>query len=149
MASCSIKLCETPVLAKGLCAMHYRRWERHGTPTHGDPPSFHPTEAEAIGLLESGPVIDGEEDRFLGALDMQAIWEKHKTAILETWNRAYPPWGWQQYETGPWREPWRLYLDGSPVPSSPDHFWAEGQKPKATTGPTKAQRTISPTESRT
>lgn len=33
MAQCCIKECEKPVLASGMCAMHYRRMKKYGDPT--------------------------------------------------------------------------------------------------------------------
>jgi hypothetical protein len=35
MATCSQENCSNQTLARGLCNLHYRRWQRHGSPTAG------------------------------------------------------------------------------------------------------------------
>lgn len=35
MRACSIPGCDSRVIARGWCASHYRRWERHGDPCAG------------------------------------------------------------------------------------------------------------------
>lgn len=37
-ATCSIRDCEDPVVARGWCNAHYKRWRRHGDPLGGETP---------------------------------------------------------------------------------------------------------------
>jgi hypothetical protein len=86
--------------------------------------------SEDVGMYLRGThphqMIDTPEDEWLVDPDqLRREWDKYKTALLESWDKPYPPWGWVAFE-GPWPKPWFFYADGSgPVPSRPGHLWDE------------------------
>ncbi len=53
LLTCSMDGCESPVLARGWCSRHYRRWRDHGAP-HWLPPWEEP-ETQFWARVERGP----------------------------------------------------------------------------------------------
>lgn len=124
MTLCSLRNCDRGAHAHGFCMTHYQQMRRKGfvTPSQDGSP---PAEADLIEFLGDGPILDGSAEVYAEAFDLEAEWAKHKETVLTNWQAVYPPWGWKQFETEPWPTPWKVYADGTPVPSSPSHHWAE------------------------
>lgn len=50
---CSIRNCESPVIARDLCRKHYKRWQRHQDPLRGPPTDWGVKENHPLGGLFS------------------------------------------------------------------------------------------------
>lgn len=46
---CELPQCNNPVLGRGMCCPHYKRWLRHGDPLAGGPPRCHGGPTERLG----------------------------------------------------------------------------------------------------
>jgi hypothetical protein len=85
MAICTIKNCDGEVLARGLCPKHYRRWERHGDVTKGDPQST--PQEWVINVLTRGPILDWHDPDFhepdpeFNWDELRAAWERHRDLL--------------------------------------------------------------------
>jgi hypothetical protein len=52
--SCSVEECKKTAVTRGWCAMHYRRWQRHGNPHHqGRPRACYAFSEDAVCEVES------------------------------------------------------------------------------------------------